>query len=108
MNVNVIEGVLLNRVGFLGELIWKLKQMQNGGNTNQRDLEKGNDQEVNNSADGANSTLHLPTIVISNGESHIEPNDKSNSSKGESTKKDFLSWTASSHEQCRYFSISNL
>lgn len=75
--------------------------MQNGGNTNQRDLEKGNDQEVNNSADGANSTLHLPTIVISNGESHIEPNDKSNSSKGESTKKDFLSWTASSHEQCR-------
>lgn len=76
--------------------------MQNGGNSNEPDLEKqGNEQEVNNSADDANSALCLPNIVISNGESHIEPNDKSNSSKGESPRKGFLSRTASSHEQCR-------
>ncbi|KAL9439722.1 hypothetical protein AB3S75_025224 [Citrus x aurantiifolia] len=78
--------------------------MQNGGNSDERDLEKqGNEQEVDNSADDANSSLRLPTIVISNGESHIEPNDndKSNSSKGEPPKKDILSRTPSSHEQCR-------
>lgn len=113
MNVDVIGGLQLITVGFLGELIRKLNQMQNGGNSDERDLEKqGNEQEVDNSADDANSSLRLPTIVISNGESHIEPNDndndKSNSSKGEPPKKDILSRTASSHEQCRYFSFSNL
>ncbi|KAH9774806.1 RING-CH-type domain-containing protein [Citrus sinensis] len=104
MNVDVIGGLQLITVGFLGELIRKLNQMQNGGNSDERDLEKqGNEQEVDNSADDANSSLRLPTIVISNGESHIEPNDndKSNSSKGEPPKKDILSRTASSHEQCR-------
>lgn len=88
--------VFLNyELGFLFNLI----QMQHEGSNAEQDLERqgSNNQEVS----GVEDNPTLPTIVISDGDSHHQPsNDELPHVL--SPKKGYFSRTGSSHEQCRY------